>query len=435
MPGGSTSLVDRLSRALALLSRTPARRLPIARARASSSPASDLHRPSPPTTPSPVRGASVAILLRVRPSFEDEDWLAEQYDADGQPLPGTEAAAMMQQLHHAPSSASPHPPAARASQVQQPPGRRDHPAAPSAPPPHLDPGVGHAKPHVLQTFFSLPWVRRGTPEIFLIKRATRAGDNWSAQVAFPGGRREEGDENGFYTALRETWEETGIDLAENKEFVCLGQLDDREITSSLGQRLLMILSPYIFLQISPFSLNPSLAASEVASAHWVPLSLIDAPSPESWSTTTVDVASRLATRSQLVYWALRTLVGCMEYRSLLLPNEPVAEAESLESRSDQEALSSMGETDSSSASASALDPERMESHLAGGRQVAPNRADDSPDYPVAALTHPHPLPHPIATTTLTASPSPTEAVFKEDRPPLRLWGLTLGMTLYVSIDP
>lgn len=43
--------------------------------------------------------------------------------------------------------------------------------------------------------------------------------------------------------MRQTWEEIGIDLAE-KDFMLIGQLDDREITTSLGKRLLMILSPY-----------------------------------------------------------------------------------------------------------------------------------------------------------------------------------------------
>lgn len=43
--------------------------------------------------------------------------------------------------------------------------------------------------------------------------------------------------------MRQTWEEIGIDLAEN-EWTCVGQLDDREITTSLGKRLLMVLSPF-----------------------------------------------------------------------------------------------------------------------------------------------------------------------------------------------
>jgi hypothetical protein len=40
--------------------------------------------------------------------------------------------------------------------------------------------------------------------------------------------------------MRHTWEEIGLDLAE-RDFMCIGQLDDREITTSLGKRLLMIL--------------------------------------------------------------------------------------------------------------------------------------------------------------------------------------------------
>ena len=47
----------------------------------------------------------------------------------------------------------------------------------------------------------------------------------------------------MFTAYRETWEEIGVDLAE-KEFVQVGRLDEREITTSLGKRLLMILSPF-----------------------------------------------------------------------------------------------------------------------------------------------------------------------------------------------
>lgn len=43
--------------------------------------------------------------------------------------------------------------------------------------------------------------------------------------------------------MRQTWEEIGIDLAE-RDYECIGQLDDREITTSLGKRLLMILSPF-----------------------------------------------------------------------------------------------------------------------------------------------------------------------------------------------
>lgn len=40
-------------------------------------------------------------------------------------------------------------------------------------------------------------------------------------------------------AMRTTWEELGIDLAE-RDWIAVGQMDDREITTSLGKRLLMV---------------------------------------------------------------------------------------------------------------------------------------------------------------------------------------------------
>lgn len=112
---------------------------------------------------------------------------------------------------------------------------RPNPISTSQPP------LNSATPY--SRFFSQSWVQNGTPELLFIKRSSRPGDSWSSHVAFPGGRREESDENGLYTAMRETWEEVGIDLAE-KDFLPVGALDDREITTSLGKRLLMVLSPY-----------------------------------------------------------------------------------------------------------------------------------------------------------------------------------------------
>ena len=110
-----------------------------------------------------------------------------------------------------------------------------------------------ARPEIL-------FVCRQKPENTDINENTR-----EAHVAFPGGRSEQGDEGSlytgtvlksfslhhglclcphfFYTAMRQTWEEIGLDLAES-DYTCVGQLDDREITTSLGKRLLMILSPF-----------------------------------------------------------------------------------------------------------------------------------------------------------------------------------------------
>ena len=104
------------------------------------------------------------------------------------------------------------------------------------------------------------FLERDTPGVAPVETAARLRQEH--HVAFPGGKAEEGDEDGKYTgacfprsflhlagrltlhaAMRHTWEEIGLDLQE-RDYLCVGHLDDREITTSLGKRLLMILSPF-----------------------------------------------------------------------------------------------------------------------------------------------------------------------------------------------
>src|ERR671920_2114796 len=59
--------------------------------------------------------------------------------------------------------------------------------------------------------------------ILLIRRADRSGDPWSGHMALPGGRREPGDTDLLATAIRETAEELGIELAHDD---LAGHLDD-----------------------------------------------------------------------------------------------------------------------------------------------------------------------------------------------------------------
>src|ERR687886_382936 len=65
---------------------------------------------------------------------------------------------------------------------------------------------------------------QGVIELLMIKRAAFEGDPWSGHIALPGGRQEPGDASLQDTAIRETWEETGIDLA--RDGCVIGQLDD-----------------------------------------------------------------------------------------------------------------------------------------------------------------------------------------------------------------
>jgi 8-oxo-dGTP pyrophosphatase MutT (NUDIX family) len=57
-------------------------------------------------------------------------------------------------------------------------------------------------------------LRGGTEgaELLVIKRSEAERDHWSGHLALPGGRVEPEDENLLTTALRETFEEVGIDL-------------------------------------------------------------------------------------------------------------------------------------------------------------------------------------------------------------------------------
>ena len=49
-------------------------------------------------------------------------------------------------------------------------------------------------------------------EMLVIKRSVSERDHWSGHLALPGGRVEEGDASLLAAAVRETFEEVGIDL-------------------------------------------------------------------------------------------------------------------------------------------------------------------------------------------------------------------------------
>ncbi|MDX1736081.1 MAG: CoA pyrophosphatase [Halioglobus sp.] len=111
-------------------------------------------------------------------------------------------------------------------------------------------------------------VREGELHILMIKRAERKGDPWSGHMAFPGGRMDDADANGFEVARRETAEEVGLELGEND--VCLGRLS--EISARPGRRSLgMVVSPFVFHLQRDVSFTPN---HEVAEVVWVPLEFL-----------------------------------------------------------------------------------------------------------------------------------------------------------------
>ncbi len=56
-------------------------------------------------------------------------------------------------------------------------------------------------------------------EVLFVKRLENIADPWSGQMAFPGGRRDAKDQNLRETVIRETLEETGINLLEGCRFL------------------------------------------------------------------------------------------------------------------------------------------------------------------------------------------------------------------------
>jgi len=150
------------------------------------------------------------------------------------------------------------------------------------------------------------------PELLLIRRAEFEGDPWSGHIACPGGRREPGDHDLAQTAIRETWEETGIDIARDGQI--LGTLDDMTpITKRLPA---LVIRPFVAV-VAP-TVQP-VASDEVAEAFWVPLAAVR--ERERWGRGIVEIAGvgprevDVFTHDHYVVWGLthRALAQFLEY--------------------------------------------------------------------------------------------------------------------------
>lgn len=105
------------------------------------------------------------------------------------------------------------------------------------------------------------------PEMLLIKRAEMAGDPWSGQIAFPGGKMQAGDVSLNDTAARETMEELGVDLHVCARF--LGYFGSfRTHTGTLD------VIPSVYALRDPVEFKPN---EEVSAFRWVPVSVFTDP--------------------------------------------------------------------------------------------------------------------------------------------------------------
>jgi 8-oxo-dGTP pyrophosphatase MutT (NUDIX family) len=202
----------------------------------------------------------------------------------------------------------------------------------------ISPSSGHWSPnnpgesHELESYYDLDaffrqeWVKHGDAEVLFIKRASRKGDRWTSHIALPGGRRDPEDADDKAAAIRETWEEVGIDL-KSYALEC-GNLPQRLVTTHWGKKPLLVLCPYVFVlthhQIPPMKLQPT----EVAATHWVPIRSL--MSPLQRTVAFEDVSSRLANQETGVKkWMLSVILGKMMFAAInLVPTESLHSVES-----------------------------------------------------------------------------------------------------------
>lgn len=102
------------------------------------------------------------------------------------------------------------------------------------------------------------------PQVLIIQRAEHPRDPWSGHLALPGGRAELHDADLMATAARETWEEIGLDLLAEGQF--LGRLPK---IAPRNARLPQIeITPFVARAPAKLALQFS---DEVAAAFWLSL--------------------------------------------------------------------------------------------------------------------------------------------------------------------
>jgi 8-oxo-dGTP pyrophosphatase MutT (NUDIX family) len=112
----------------------------------------------------------------------------------------------------------------------------------------------------------------GAPELLMIQRAIRENDHWSGHLALPGGRWQSADADLLRTAIRETFEEIGMDLASGGQL--LGRLDTLRPRNRLIPKV--DVTPFVFTAPPAFHSTTQDAQPqslvlnhEVARAFWV----------------------------------------------------------------------------------------------------------------------------------------------------------------------
>ncbi|QMU56564.1 MAG: NUDIX domain-containing protein [Candidatus Mycalebacterium zealandia] len=117
-------------------------------------------------------------------------------------------------------------------------------------------------------------VRRanGGVEICFIKRSRHPLDRFSGHIAFPGGAREENDPDMLATAIRETREETGMEVENHGKI--LGRLDDETPRGNTDKNrreyLVNVFVCALFSDTGVSDLEMRISDDEVDEIFWIP---------------------------------------------------------------------------------------------------------------------------------------------------------------------
>lgn len=154
----------------------------------------------------------------------------------------------------------------------------------------------------------------GSLEFLMIKRADYEGDPWSGHVALPGGRQESEDSSLEATAIRETREETAIDLARQGKII--GRLDELQPRTPVLPQI--AIAPYIAVLGGDAEI---MVSAEVETAFWVPLNVLQ--DAEAWSDVELQLRGAKQTFPAFLYkgyvtWGLTERI-LTQFKSRLAP--------------------------------------------------------------------------------------------------------------------
>jgi len=101
--------------------------------------------------------------------------------------------------------------------------------------------------------------------MLFIKRPESEKDPFSGHMAFPGGRMEKGDSSKLETAIRETYEEVGINITQSARII--GTLHDVNPNNPRARNY--VVTPYLSVLNEEVTIIPE--AKEVETTVWVPM--------------------------------------------------------------------------------------------------------------------------------------------------------------------